>query len=382
MARKRTGSIQKRGDAYRISYYSDGIRQFETITGTLEEAQSTLNIRLGEIAKGLPVSSKFNTILFEELAADVINDYKVRGLSSLEDINTRLRLHILPFFGTKKAAQITSAHVKAYIVKRREETPTPKNGTINRELEAIRRVFNLALAERRILVKPKITLLPEHNARTGFFTREEVDSLCSHIKKQVIADFILFGFLTGWRYDEIRNLQWSNVDFQAGEIRLDGGLTTKNRDGRVFPMTQELRRLLESRAAAERARRTPRAVKQVTAISAFRDELQGPVFILRGRKIGHFRKTWATACHKAGFSIVDIKGKPIKITRTFHDLRRSFARDMDRKGVRQGAVMKLGGWKTDSVYRRYNIVSEADLRDAIELVDGIKHPDAPKADEK
>jgi hypothetical protein len=40
------------------------------------------------------------------------------------------------------------------------------------------------------------------------------------------------------------------MDFTAGEIRLDPE-TTKNRDGRVFPMTGELRVLLEAQQAAE-----------------------------------------------------------------------------------------------------------------------------------
>src|SRR4051794_29169446 len=52
------------------------------------------------------------------------------------------------------------------------------------------------------------------------------------------------GYLTGWGTDsETLPLEWRNVDFTAGEVRLDPG-TTKNKDGRVFPMTNELRVLL------------------------------------------------------------------------------------------------------------------------------------------
>lgn len=37
----------------------------------------------------------------------------------------------------------------------------------------------------------------------------------------------------------------AQVDFDAGEVRLDVG-STENREGRVFPFTKDLRRLLEA----------------------------------------------------------------------------------------------------------------------------------------
>jgi len=38
---------------------------------------------------------------------------------------------------------------------------------------------------------------------------------------------------------------------------------------------------------------------------------------------------------------------------------------MDRAGVRQTVAMEISGHKTDSVYRRYNITSDDDLRQAV-----------------
>jgi integrase len=62
-----------------------------------------------------------------------------------------------------------------------------------------------------------------------------------------------FAYITGWRLkSEILPLQWRQVDFRAGIVRLDVG-TTKNNDGRTFPMTPELLATLEAQRVATNA---------------------------------------------------------------------------------------------------------------------------------
>lgn len=111
----------------------------------------------------------------------------------------------------------------------------------------------------------------------------------------------------------------------------------------MLPLVGELADLIERRWTA----REYQAPDGTTALSPF-------VFHRHGRPVGNFRRAWATACGTAG------------VTGTlFHDLRRSAVRNMDRAGVSQSVAMAISGHKTASVYRRYRIVDEDDLRRAL-----------------
>jgi hypothetical protein len=48
----------------------------------------------------------------------------------------------------------------------------------------------------------------------------------------------------------------------------------------------------------------------------------------------------------------------------FHDLRRSGARNYRRARVGEKLIQRIGGWKTTSMFERYNVLDERDLADA------------------
>jgi integrase len=113
------------------------------------------------------------------------------------------------------------------------------------------------------------------------------------------------------------------------------------RHRRSFPITPELRKILERRQ--EYTRRCERAQARIIPF----------VFHHKGGPVKSFRRTWADACKRAGLPGL-----------LFHDLRRSAVRNLERAGVSRSVAMKLTGHKTESVYRRYAIVAESDLREA------------------
>ena len=151
-----------------------------------------------------------------------------------------------------------------------------------------------------------------------------------------------FAFLTGWRVpSEVLTLERTQVDRQTKTIRLEPE-DTKNAEGRTFPyeLLPDLDELIE-------------AQWQLREQLAKADTICPYVFRRQGSPIRYFYKAWRTACETAG-----VLGK------IPHDFRRPAVRNLVRAGVPERTAMQLTGHKTRSVFDRYDIVNEADLREA------------------
>jgi integrase len=276
----------------------------------------------------------------------VETDYKLDNYRSDVDIELRGRLHIRPFFGKCKAARINEGDIDQYILFRRGEEA--KNATINRELATIKRAFRLGIRKKLVTDRPHITMLEEDNVRQGFFEPDQFQAVLKHLPER-LRPVERFAYITGWRKMEVLTLQWRNVDFEAGIVRLEAG-TTKNREARTFPFTDELRAVLEE----QRARADALKNRSIITPWVF-FYLKG---VRSGRPFGHYKRAWATACEKAG-----IPGRLV------HDFRRTAVRNLVRAGVPERVAMTMTGHKTRSVFERYNIVSEGDLFEAAQKLD-------------
>jgi integrase len=338
------GSIYKRGAVYWIKYYRNGVPMRESAESDKEKiAKDLLRKREGDIVRGVPVTPRTNRVTLSELLDDVLTDYRVNGRRSLDTITYYIEGHVRPFFGTRKAASITTADVRQYVAER--QAANAANATINRELATPTRAYSLGLEAGSVTHKPVIKSLKEDNARKGFFEREQYEAVRANMPAP-LKPVVAFLYLTGWRvYSEVLPLQWRHVDFEGGTVRLDPG-TTKNGEARVFPMTAELRRLLEAQRA------------YTDAVQREKGIICPHVFHRTGHPIRTFRRSWKTACKGAGC--------PGMIR---HDLRRTAVRNLVRAGIPERVAMQMTGHKTRAVFERYNIVSEGDLSDAARRLD-------------
>jgi integrase len=331
---------------YWIKYYRNGKAEREnTHTSDFAAAKRLLQSREGDVARGIPVSAKLGRVKIDELTEDVITNYKINHKKSLGDVERRLRLHIIPFFGGRRAISITTSTIERFILTRQEQGAA--NATINRELAILKRAFSLGVRAGKILSKPYIAALKEANVRTGFFEEDQFKAVVGYLSLP-LQRLMTFYFVTGCRKQEGLTLQWRQIDFRSTDtVLLDPG-TTKNDEGRVFPFTKELRELLEAQRAD-----TDRLQRQRRIVCPW-------VFHRDGQPIKSYDGAWHSACRNAG-----VPGRRV------HDFRRSTVRRLEQAGVSRSVGMKLTGHKTESVYRRYAIVSKSDLEEATRRLDAL-----------
>jgi integrase len=326
------GCIYRRGKTYWIKYYRHG-KQFaeSTHTDKLEIAKRTLKTREGEIAEGKMPTICFDRIGFEELIEDYLTDYRINKKKTVNRAE-RCARYLLREFQGMKAPEITTAVIKKYVERRLSSNIN--NATVNRELAALKRAFNLAArcTPPKVSHVPYIPMLKENNVRKGFIEQEDYLALRNELP-EYLKPVLTFGYFTGWRKSEIINLKWNQVNLRDGIVRLEPG-ETKNSEGRTLYMEPELWDLLKQLHKNRRM-----------------DCLF--VFNANGKIIGDFRKSWGSASGAAGLAEL-----------LFHDLRRSAIRNMVRAGVPERVAMMISGHKTRSVFDRYNIVSQDDLKEA------------------
>jgi integrase len=167
---------------------------------------------------------------FEDLARMVEQDYVVNARRSMRRLKASLSA-LRPVFGGALARDITLDRLNAYVADRFQAKKAP--ATVKNELIALHRAFRLAARSGKAICPP-FPVLSLHNVRSGFFEREDFLAVRGRLSEPVQA-VATFAYLTGWRTpSEILPLQWRQVDFAAGTLRLDPG-TTKNGEGRVFP---------------------------------------------------------------------------------------------------------------------------------------------------
>jgi integrase len=300
--------------------------------GSKSTAQKLLALRKTEVLKGEKLPADRPSLLVSALKDGIVQNYKDKGQKDISHLESRLENHIIPFFGGMKAHEVGTDAISKYVKQRR--AAKAEHATINRELAVLRRMFRLAFNHEPQLVTsvPKIIRLKENKPREGFCEDDQYEALIRATDELWLKGILATGYTFAFRRGELLSMRVKQIDLTRQTIKLAPG-TTKNNEARTIVMTDEVFDL----------------ISQCVAGKGKNDF----VFTRGSAPVLNFRGAWDALCVKA-----DCEGL------LFHDLRRSGVRNLINVGVDEKTAMLISGHKTRSVFQRYNIRNEDDLRDA------------------
>jgi integrase len=334
------GGVYLRKRKWWIRYSVHGVRYRESSESEERaDAVRLLKKRIASIAQGKPVGAAVERTTLGELAEVLLNDYRANGRRSVVRAQIAFKALFQFFNAHARVNTITPDRITAYQAHRLKLV---KAATANFECAILSRAFHLALRAGKVANKPEIVLLSLNNARKGFFEPEQVRALLAHLPPY-LKPVAQAAYITGWRaYAELLSRQWRHLDLTNGWLRIEPG-ESKNLEGREFPLTPELRALLE----AQRVR--------MSNIERAYGKIVPWIFTqYNGKPIGKgYRCAFKRACRDAGVP-----------TKLMHDFRRTAVRNLERAGVPRSAAMAMTGHRTEAIYRRYAIFDESMLREA------------------
>ena len=210
------------------------------------------------------------------------DDYKVRGWRSTARLETALT-HLTAAFRGMRVLTIDCARIRAY--ERERPDAGAARATVNKELSALRRAFNLGEEAGLVQKKPRIHTPDPRNRRVGFITPEDFTALLAALPDELKPP-VEFAYLTAWRKSEVLGLTWDRVDFTAQTVRLD---TSKSDEPRLFPfgLLPQLAALLKTQR--DRTKTLERATGQIIPWVFHRD----------GKPIKSYDGAWHAACDRA-----------------------------------------------------------------------------------
>jgi integrase len=185
----------------------------------------------------------------------------------------------------------------------------------------IRAIFRKAMREWEWLehIPAFKTYVRKAKLRARWLTHAQVDRLLEELPAHQ-QDLMLFALATGLRQGNIKRLTWEQVDLTRRIVTIEHG-ETKNDEALGVPLNDLAVSVLQRRMGEQ---------------SAF-------VFTWRGKPLGQVNtKTWRAALRRAG--IPNFR---------WHDLRHTWASWLRQNDVPTWVLQELGGWKSESMVRRY-----------------------------
>ena len=316
---------------YWIEYYLEGKRIRERIGRSKQAAENRIREIQTAKAEGRHINKNKNSLVNLGNLRDWYLDLpEVMQKRSFRHIQTSINI-VVSHVGQKLSlSQLGPEDIEKFRkIRLRENTlwgRPAKPATVNRNVANFRAMLNRAVDYGKLEINPigRIKQLEENNIRERVLSQDEFERLLSNCHGE-IKGCVLIAYYLPMRQEEIVNLTWEEIDFKHGFIRL-GANRTKTKTVRSIPMHQKIIYYLQC---------LPRPLNG------------GFVFSKRC----YNRKAYKKAVQAVGLGDFN-----------FHDLRHCAINNLRLAGNDHFVIKQASGAKTDSAFKRYNLVTEEEMK--------------------
>ena len=315
-------NLYKRGRFYYYDFTFEG-KRFNASTGCeyKSRAQIVLRKKMVEVLDGKyrPNRNK-QFIRFSQLAQEFL-EWSFNHRKGTYERDIQIVGHLKSFFGKSVIENITPKEVHQYMTMRKQMV---SGSTVNREVQTLRRMFNLALrwdlAESNPAKAENVSYFPEPPKTHRWVRPNEINLLVRQCDGRLehLSGIILVAVHTGMRKGELFGLKWKYVDLEFNQFTIKHA---KHHRNRYIPLNEDVIDVLKNGI--------PKRGEHVFSHS-------------NGLPLSRVDKSLATAVKRAGIQKC-----------TLHDFRATWATELLASGVDIETVRKLGGWRDYTTILRY-----------------------------
>jgi integrase len=348
------GSVLKREnknkeDRYHIHYQVNGHRVRKSLKWVRSRAEA-VKVLNQEVAEALRGQGHFQNkkLTFCEMADLFLNKYSRPKKKSWKSADRVYIRNMKRFFCDTRLAQITPLMIEDYKIERletgkgRRPGEKPSEGTINRELQCLRKIFKKAIDWGYSTENPacKVDFLTEKGRVRKRVLSEDEESRLIAVAPPYMKHMIIVVLETGMRRGEVLKLKWEHVDFDGEEITI---VETKDNEDRIMPMSSAL----------------------VNLLSMLKSRNGNSEFVFSNPRTGKpyvdVKRAFNSACEKA--NVEDFN---------FHDLRHTFGSRVARVAPIHD-VKDLMGHSSITTTQRYLHSNAEQKREAVNNMARRKH---------
>jgi integrase len=290
---------------------------------------------------------------FERAADDWFEKVKAHLAGRTEAIyEVVLRCHLKPALGTLLLCDIDANRIASYQARRKTEKASAR--TLNKELQVLRQILKRHKLWSNL--QGDVRFEREHSDIGKALSREDEKNLLAACGSNPLLNAVVtLALNTALRKNEIRTLQWSQIDFEKRTVTV-GRTKTQAGSGRVIPLNQSAFDALVRWAGRLVEADSEDYVFPACEAAGIEREHPDKQRIDPARPIKSWRSAWRAALKRAGLQM------------RFHDLRHTCITKLAESQASEHTLMAIAGHVSRKMIEHYSHIRLEAKRAALDAI--------------